>query len=42
MSLKRTLLAASLAVALSGASVLATAQTIRIANQGDALSMDPH
>ena len=42
MSFKRTLLAASLAVALSGASVLATAQTIRIANQGDALSMDPH
>jgi peptide/nickel transport system substrate-binding protein len=42
MSFKRTMLAASVAVAFSLASLAAGAQTIRIANQGDALSMDPH
>jgi peptide/nickel transport system substrate-binding protein len=31
-----------LAAALLGAAVAAQAQTVRIANQGDALSMDPH
>lgn len=39
MKMKSSLLAAA---ALSLAAATATAQTVRIANQGDALSMDPH
>ncbi|KJA09859.1 ABC transporter substrate-binding protein [Acidovorax temperans] len=34
--------ATALFVALSAVGVVASAQTVRIANQGDALSMDPH
>jgi peptide/nickel transport system substrate-binding protein len=39
MKMKTTVLAAAALYALAGA---ASAQTVRIANQGDALSMDPH
>jgi len=39
MRFKRQIIAAS---ALALVSALAGAQTIRIANQGDALSLDPH
>ncbi|MDF1483737.1 ABC transporter substrate-binding protein [Ramlibacter sp. H39-3-26] len=39
---KKTLLAAVAACALAAACLPAQAQTVRIANQGDALSMDPH
>ncbi len=42
MSFKRNVLAASVFVALSATGLMADAQTIRIANQGDALSLDPH
>ncbi|MGJ7495778.1 ABC transporter substrate-binding protein [Variovorax sp. RT4R15] len=42
MSFKSKVLLASLFAALSTASLMASAQTIRIANQGDALSLDPH
>jgi len=42
MSLKSKVLLAGLFAALSAASLVAGAQTIRIANQGDALSLDPH
>lgn len=42
MKFKTTLLAASVLTALCGTSLIAGAQTIRIANQGDALSLDPH
>ncbi|AMM23928.1 ABC transporter substrate-binding protein [Variovorax sp. PAMC 28711] len=42
MSFKRNVLAASVFVALAATSLMAGAQTIRIANQGDALSLDPH
>ena len=42
MKLKQTALFAALAASLSLAAGSAVAQTVRIANQGDALSMDPH
>ena len=38
----RKFLPAAITLALSAASVGVSAQTLRIANQGDALSMDPH
>ena len=38
MNFKASLIAAALVVAAMGAQ----AQTVRIADQGDALSMDPH
>ena len=41
MKLKKTL-AASLVIAAMTAMSAASAQTVRIGNQGDALSMDPH
>ncbi len=41
MSFKRNMLAAAALLTLAS-SLLANAQTIRIANQGDALSLDPH
>ncbi len=42
MSFKSKMLAAAVLSALAAASVVASAQTIRVANQGDALSLDPH
>ncbi len=42
MSFKRNMLAAAALFTLTATSLLANAQTIRIANQGDALSLDPH
>ncbi|MDM0114483.1 ABC transporter substrate-binding protein [Variovorax sp. J22R133] len=42
MSFKRQLFAASLFAALAAAGMAAHAQTIRVANQGDMLSLDPH
>ena len=42
MSSKSKVLLAGLFAELSAASLIASAQTIRIANQGDALSLDPH
>ena len=42
MKIQRKMSATALFVALSAAGVVASAQTVRIANQGDALSMDPH
>ncbi len=42
MSIPRKITATALFVALSAAGLLASAQTVRIANQGDSLSMDPH
>ena len=42
MKLQKTLAATALFAALAAAGVVAQAQTVRIANQGDALSMDPH
>ncbi|RZL67720.1 MAG: ABC transporter substrate-binding protein, partial [Variovorax sp.] len=42
MSFKRNVLATSVLVALAATNLIANAQTIRIANQGDALSLDPH
>ena len=42
MSFKRNMLAAAALISLTASSFLAHAQTIRIANQGDALSLDPH
>lgn len=42
MKIQRKMAATALFVALSAAGVVASAQTVRIANQGDALSMDPH
>lgn len=33
---------AAVAAVLAAASLIASAQTVRIANQGDALSLDPH
>lgn len=42
MKIPRKMAATALFVALSAAGVIASAQTVRIANQGDALSMDPH
>jgi len=42
MTFKRNPLVATLAAALAFTAVSASAVTIRIGNQGDALSMDPH
>ncbi|MDB5829030.1 MAG: putative transporter, oligopeptide/dipeptide-binding protein family 5 [Variovorax sp.] len=42
MSFKRNMLAAAALFTLTATSLLVNAQTIRIANQGDALSLDPH
>ncbi|MGJ7510804.1 ABC transporter substrate-binding protein [Variovorax sp. GT1P44] len=42
MSLKKNIVAAAVLSILATASLMAGAQTIRIANQGDALSLDPH
>ena len=42
MSLKKNAVAAAILSVLATASLMAGAQTIRIANQGDALSLDPH
>lgn len=42
MKIQRKMSATALFVALSAVGVVASAQTVRIANQGDALSMDPH
>ena len=42
MKIERKMAATALFVALSAVGVVASAQTVRIANQGDALSMDPH
>lgn len=42
MNLKKKVAAAAVLSALAATSLIANAQTIRIANQGDALSMDPH
>ena len=42
MKKTRQLVATALFTALSAAALVGHAQTIRIANQGDALSMDPH
>jgi len=42
MSLKKSFVAAAVLSALAATSLVAGAQTIRIANQGDALSLDPH
>ena len=42
MKTTRQLVATALFAALSAAALVGQAQTIRIANQGDALSMDPH
>ena len=42
MIFTRKFLPAAITLALSAASVGVFAQTLRIANQGDALSMDPH
>ena len=42
MSFKRNMLSAAALLMLAATSLLANAQTIRIANQGDALSLDPH
>ena len=42
MKFKPNLLAASVVYALAATSFVASAQTLRVANQGDSLSMDPH
>ena len=42
MSFKKSVAAAAVLCALSAISLVASAQTVRIANQGDALSLDPH
>ena len=42
MKFQKKLAVTALFAALAAASVVAQAQTVRIANQGDALSMDPH
>ncbi|QGW81067.1 ABC transporter substrate-binding protein [Variovorax paradoxus] len=42
MSFKKKVAAAAVLCALGAISLVASAQTIRIANQGDALSLDPH
>ncbi|PIF28920.1 peptide/nickel transport system substrate-binding protein [Acidovorax sp. 56] len=42
MSIQRKITATALFVALSAAGLVVSAQTVRIANQGDSLSMDPH
>ncbi|MFN3376251.1 MAG: ABC transporter substrate-binding protein [Burkholderiaceae bacterium] len=42
MKFRYTMVAAALCTALAAVSGVAHAQTIRVANQGDALSLDPH
>ena len=42
MSFRKNVAAAAVLCALGAVSLVASAQTIRIANQGDALSLDPH
>ena len=42
MTFTRKFLPAAVTLAISALSVATSAQTVRIANQGDALSMDPH
>ena len=42
MSFKKNVAAAAVLCALGAISLVAGAQTIRVANQGDALSLDPH
>ena len=42
MNFKKNLAVAGVFIALSATSIIATAVTLRIANQGDALSLDPH
>ncbi len=42
MNFKKKMAVAAVLSALAATSLIANAQTIRIANQGDALSMDPH
>ncbi|MDN4588878.1 ABC transporter substrate-binding protein [Xenophilus aerolatus] len=42
MNFKKKVAAAAVLSGLAATSLIANAQTIRIANQGDALSMDPH
>ena len=42
MKFKPNLLAAGVVYALAATSFVASAQTLRVANQGDSLSMDPH
>ena len=42
MRFQKKIVATAVFTALAAASFVASAQTIRIANQGDALSMDPH
>jgi peptide/nickel transport system substrate-binding protein len=42
MSFKKKMVTAIVLSALGAMSLLASAQTIRVANQGDALSLDPH
>ncbi len=42
MKFKSKLLSASLLCAFAATSFVASAQTLRVANQGDSLSMDPH
>ena len=42
MNFKKTLPAMGATLILSATGLMASAQTARIANQGDALSMDPH
>lgn len=42
MKFKSTLLSATVLCAFAASSFVASAQTLRVANQGDSLSMDPH
>ena len=42
MNFKKKMAAAAVLSALAATSLIASAQTIRIANQGDSLSLDPH
>ena len=42
MKFKSTVLATAVLSALCAIGMTANAQTIRVANQGDALSLDPH
>ncbi len=42
MNLKKNLAVTGVFIALSATSIIAAAVTLRIANQGDALSLDPH
>ena len=42
MKIQKKAALAALFAAMAAGSMVASAQTIRIANQGDALSMDPH